>query len=374
MTAPVAVVGLAWSSFEAEHDATLDELVFDTSSRALTDAGMRKADLDLTLLASLDLYEGRTISYGLTLPAAGGYLSDEFRLENDSSLSVINACSAIVGRNAEVVMVTAFNSPEVSLAHDDDVPAFYRQISNATFDPHFGRPIGCTGDALLGMHAVRALDGGVETAELATVAAGEINRGSNRPRAFRAPTTATDVATAPVAAWPLTDLMLPAFSTGSISVVLASQARARRCRRRHGWITGWGLGNTAYTWNPQWLLDPMAGTRRAASRAYRQAGVHDPGSEISLAEVTALSPALLQPAIDALSLTELPAERINPSGGVRSNFPGFANGLLRLLECLTELETLGVEAGRQPRGVAHASEYLTGTASANASVIVVEAP
>jgi len=367
----VAVVGMACSAFEQESAATLDELVFDTSYRALRDAGLRKADLDLAVLASLDLYEGRTISYGLTLPAAGGYLCDEFRLENDSCVSIINAASAILGANAEVVIVTAFNGPEVSLAHGQDVPAFYRQVSNTTFDPHFVRPIGCTGDLMLGMHAARARSGGSgDRVDLATVAADEINRGATGPRGFRTATTAEEVAAGAVAAWPLTDLMLPAFSTGAVSLVLAADARARRCRRVHGRIEGWGVSTSPYTPNPEWLLDPVANTRRAARRAYRQARVEDPANEIAVAEVTALSPALLGPVTEALDLKTLPPDRINPSGGARSNFPGFANGSLRLFEALTWLAEHG-DAGA--RAVAHGTEYLTGTASANASVLVVGA-
>ena len=128
------------------------------------------------------------------------------------------------------------------------------------------------------------------------------------------------------------------------------------------------MSGTPYTWNPEWLVDATAATRRAAIRAYRRAGITNP-AEIEVAEITALTPALHAPTVNALQLDSLDEKQVNPSGGVRSNFPGLANGLLRVIETV---ETLKNGEGSRI-GVAHAVDYLLGTVSSNASVLVVEA-
>lgn len=367
----VAIIGMAFSSFAEDHHEALDEIVFDTVYRALDDAAVRKGDLDLSLMASYDLYEGRTISYGMTLPAAAGYLNDEYRFQNDGMSVVINAAAAIAGNNAEVALVTAMHKPEMSRAAGQDTAAFLDQLSNLAFDPHFVRPVGATGTALLAMHAARGLDRPEsDTASLARIAAAEINRGSTSARAFRPAASEADVEAAETRCWPLTELMLPAMSSGVVSLILASNARARRARQAHAWIRGSGSGGTTYTWNPQWLLDPAAATRRAAERAYRLAGVLDPSSEIAVAEITALTPALMPSMTSALGLDKLDTARLNPSGGVRSNFPGLANGPLRMIEAITWLRD---RPSSDPRlAVTHATDYLLGTAASNSYVTVLE--
>jgi hypothetical protein len=267
-------------------------------------------------------------------------------------------------------MVTAMNKPEVMPGSGPHPDAFFDQISNYSLDPHFVRPIAASGTTLLAMHAAHALaHNEISIESMASVAAAEVNLGAERPRGFRAPTTTNEVLAADSAAWPLTRPMLPALSSGVVSLVLASDARARRSRQIHARIRGCAMSGTPYTWNPEWLIDATAATRRAASRAYRRAGISSPASEIEVAEITALTPALHAPTVNALQLDSLDEKQVNPSGGVRSNFPGLANGLLRVIETVETLKN-GEGSGI---GVAHAVDYLLGTVSSNASVLVVEA-
>jgi hypothetical protein len=168
---------------------------------------------------------------------------------------------------------------------------------------------------------------------------------------------------APVA-WPLRELMLPAESTGAVAIVLASPARAGRCLGRDARLTGLGHATGGYTWAGEWLADPAASTRRAARMAYAQAGV-EPG-EARVVELTAPTPALHAPYLEALGTA---AASVNASGGVRSNFPGLANGALRLLEVVEQLE--GTERGTT--AVSHSVDTVTGLVSDDVTVAVVEA-
>jgi acetyl-CoA acetyltransferase len=363
---PVHVVGCASTDFLPEHDAMLDELVFDAVNLALREAGLRKSDVGLAVLASMDVLDGRSISSGLTNAAATGYLSDSFRIEGDSGLAVISAAQAVASGDVEVAVAVGVHNPETTGTAAERT-AFLEQVSNLAFEPHFDRPVGLTSNTVLALQAAQLMESaGTSLAELADLAAAEINTGSTQLRSVRIDrVTPGQVTDSPAVAWPLHELMLPAHSTGAVAVVLASPARAGRCLGRDARITGLGHATGSYTWDGQWLADPAAATRRAASQAYRHAGIV--GADVLLAELTAPSPALHALLVEALHLS--PGATVNASGGARSNFPGLANGCLRLLEVLDRLGDLGAGS----LGVSHSLDTITGTVSQDASVLLVEA-
>jgi acetyl-CoA acetyltransferase len=361
---PVPVLGLAATPLVVESDAVLDELVFDAVFRALREAGVRKHELGLSVTASLDVYDGRSISSGLTNAASGGYLAQSYRVEGDAGQAIVAAAQAIAAGDADLAVAVGVHNPEVSAP---DRRAFLQQISHLGFEPHADRPVGLTAESVYGLHAGRVLDSGELTEqELAGIAAAEISRGAGGAHALRrtAVSAAEVLASAPVNG-PLRELMLPAGSTGAVAVVLGSLARSRRALRPRAVLTGWGQGSSDTTASGQWLTDPAAATRRAAAEAYRRAGLRDAAEQVGAVEVTAATPALLAPQLDALGLAGS-STAVSPSGGVRSSFPGVANGALRLFEAVTWLEEHGGQA------VSHSSDLLTGTVADTATVLVVE--
>jgi acetyl-CoA acetyltransferase len=350
----------------AEHDAMLDELVFEAVYAALRECGLRKQDLGLSVLASMDVLDGRSISSGLTNSAAGGYLGDSFRVEGDAGLAVLSAAQAVASGDVEVAVAVGVHNPETS-GSPAARRAFVEQVSNLGFEPHFDRPIGLTANIVYALHAAHRLSSpGQTVADWADLAAAEITRGATRPRTARGTAVGRqDVLSSAAVAWPLHELMLPADSTGAVAVILASPARAGRCLGRDARLTGLGHATGGYTWSGEWLSDPAATTRRAADMAFAQAGLR--AEDITLAEVSAPTPALHQPYLNALSLSA--AASVNASGGVRSNFPGLANGALRLLEVVEQLAPC--PAGTS--AVSHSVDTETGVVSEDVTVLVVEA-
>ncbi|MFC8386339.1 hypothetical protein [Nocardia sp. NPDC057272] len=360
--APVHVVGAASTAFAVEHDAMLDELVFEAVSAALRECGLRKQDLGLSVTASMDVLDGRSISSGLTNAAAGGYLNDSFRVEGDSGLAIINAAQAIAAGDVEVAVAVGVHNPEIS-GSKQRRRAFLDQVSNLGFDPHFDRPVGMTGTATYAMHAGAALG---ELDALAAAAAGDINRGAGLARSVRRDAvTAADVLESEPIAWPLRELMLPAESTGAVAIVLASPARAGRCIGRNVRLTGFGHATGGYTWDGQWLTAPQETTRRAGDMALAQAGRQR--ESITLAEVSAVTPALQDAYVQALGLNDRAV--INPSGGLRSNYPGLANGALRLLEVMDRID----EVAPGQAALSHSIDVETGLVAEDVTVLVVEA-
>jgi acetyl-CoA acetyltransferase len=362
----VYVVGSAWRNVAPDCDQQLDELVFDVASAALRSAGASRHQVDVSIISSLDLYDGRSISNALTAPAAAGYLNEEFRVEGDAMAALIFAIAALVSGRADTALVTGLHVPEIGTSDEFAIGRFREKVSSYTFDAHLDRPVGMTSEVTLGLHASsRVADRTADIAAMAAQCASEITAGASR-RGTRPPATAQDVLGSGAVVGPLTTLMLPAASAGLGAVVLSIGATARRYPGAKAKITGWGWATSQATSQPGWLTDPSAATRLAAERAYARADL-DP-AQITEAEMTDLSPYLTEPIAEALRLGQV--RHRNRSGGVRSNYPGIANGLLRLIE-LTDTIT---EVPDPVLGVVHSMDDLCGLISSTAGVLTVSMP
>ena len=75
MSTEIFVVGSSWRNVPEDTDLQLDELVFEAVSEALRSAGITRHQVGISIISSLDLYDGRSISNALTAPAAAGYLA-----------------------------------------------------------------------------------------------------------------------------------------------------------------------------------------------------------------------------------------------------------------------------------------------------------
>ncbi|MGW0021440.1 hypothetical protein ACWDUD_24250 [Rhodococcus sp. NPDC003382] len=366
--APVAVVGLASTPFLPEHDAVLDELVYDVVSRALGEAALRKQDIGLSVTASMDIYDGRSISAGMTNSASGGYLSDSYRLESDSGTAILSAAEAIASGEVEVAVAVGVYNPETA-AHGTERRAFVEQISNLAFDPHFARPVGLTAETTYALHTAWALENNRTLAELADLTAAEINKSVGHARSARQEqVTGAAVLAAPRANGALTELMLPAHSAGAVAVVLASPARAARLPGRNALITGFGRGTGSYLSGTQWLTDVGASTRHAAQTAYRTAGVTAAAEQIDLVEFTAPTASMYHPLLEALGLDGLAADRVNTWGSAAGVYPGLANGAARLVDAVDRLG----EAAGGTTAVVHSVDTVTGAVALDSTVLVVQ--
>ncbi|MCK8671574.1 hypothetical protein M1M07_10635 [Rhodococcus sp. HM1] len=364
------VVGAAWSDVSDDTDLQLDEAVFASCSEALRNAGIRRHQVGFSVTSSLDLYDARSISNALTAPAAAAYLGDEVRVEGDVSNSIMLASATLASGSVDFAIVVAVHVPEIGSVAEQDVAKLREHVSSYTFDSHLDRPVGMTSNVTLGLHAASLLDdGAVDWAEMTERTAGDINRGARRSRPRRGPVSAADVAQSPMAVAPLTQLMLPASSAGVGALILGLGVSARRCPQPLARLTGWGTATSRNSSDPRWLSDPSEAARTARERAYARADITDPASQVGSVEMTDLSPALSPSLLKALDLESLPGDRVNPSGGVRSNYPGIANGMLRVIEATDNLAS-GIEGA----AVVHAADDLCGLVTSTSNVLVLEAP
>jgi hypothetical protein len=259
--------------------------------------------------------------------------------------------------------------PEIASVAETDVRRLDEHVSSYSFDSHLDRPVGMTSSVTLGLHASSMLDDGrLDWNEMTHRTAADINRGAGRSRSKRGPVTVADVAHSPMAVTPLTQLMLPASSAGVGALVLGVGVAARRCPRPLARLTGWGSATSRTTSDPRWLSNPGEAATFARKRAFLRAGITDPTSQVGSVEMTDLSPALSENLLTALDLESLPADRVNPSGGVRSNYPGIANGILRVIEATDNLRFSSDGAA-----VVHAADDLCGLVGSTSNVLVLEA-
>lgn len=372
----LAIVGAAVDRVTGLDRGKIDEIAFAVTRRALKQAGVRAQDVDVSVLSSSDLYDGRGISNGIVSPAAAGYLDNELRLELDASAAIVTAAASLRARQAELGVVVAISCPEIEVTDTDGLRQFTDQVSNLTFDPHVARPLGLTSTAALAMHAAAAVDRGETTREaLAARAAEDISRGAAAGRTTRPPVSAQDVLDSPLIAWPLTELMLPAESMAAVALVIGTEPRARRARQIHAWLSGWASATTSALDDSRWIDDPWATTRDAVERAYAMAEVNDPSADVDMVELTSLTPAMRDAGLDALGLANLAADQVNASGGPTADFPGLANGAARVVDAIEQLEQADRHAsGRPRRAVVHAMDNVMGTISSTATILVLEQP
>ncbi len=371
----LAVVGAAAVGERGER-RRLDELVFEASRAALREAGVSAGEVGFSSIASLDLYDGRSISNGIISPAAAGYLKSEMRIELDSSSAMLAAVATVLARQAELALVVTVNAPERASTAPRDLRSFTDKVSSYAFDPHFTRPLGLSATGALAIHAAAAIDAGrTSREEMAAAAAADIARGADGSWARRRPVSAEDILAEEIVAWPLSESMLPAESMGAVAILIANEPRARRTRGPLAWLTGWGSATTRPVIDPLWVSEPFSTTHDASRRALDQGGVEDFGRDVDLVEMTAFTPALARDARQALGIPEdFDAARINAHGGVLSNFPGFANGALRISQATRWLGSATAKSGSRPaRAVVHSMDNLMGPIGSTTTTFVLEA-
>lgn len=367
MNQDIYLVGASWLQLDDSSDLQLDEAVFECASAAIKDAGVRRGDIGLSITSSLDLYDARSISNALTAPAAGGYLNEELRVEGDVGSALMLAMASLVGGQTEMAIVVGLNAPEIGTTSEPALRRLREKISSYTFDSHIDRPVGMTSNTTLGLQAAQFAGQPDVWRAVTEQTARDVNRGAAAGWGLRQSVTADAVAAAPVVVSPLTEPMLPAHSAAIGAMVVAIGVTGLRSPHPIARVRGWGAANGPGTQDPSWLFEPAAAAGAAASAAFRTANVSG-GEAAVLAEVTDLSPTVTPSLIDALGIGHLDTAVINASGGPRGNYPGIANGALRVTDAARAV-------AEQPRGslaIAHSTDDLMGLVASSNTVFVLE--
>ena len=274
----VAIVSYGLLNYKGPNELGMwnDEATFAVAKQALEKVGLKKEEIDVVVIATMDGQDGITISNGMLVPAAGAYERDSIRIENSTVHCVMSGMTSILSGNAEVVVV----------ASSDTIEFDYDYITNANQDPFFRGPLGFNarqGYGLLAMDYLRKTK--ATEADFARVAAKNYLCGSrNRFAHIRNAYSEEEIMASPRVAWPLRRLELSGLSNGAGAFVLASAKKARELTDSPIWITGIAAATNSYLGS--WAeLSSQKALKTAAKKSYQMAGIKDPGKELDFMEI-----------------------------------------------------------------------------------------
>ena len=363
MAAKIGIVGFAQSRHQENMQKTREDMVFDVCKEALRHAGILREELDTVVTASTDYLDGRTISNVFLSMAVGAYLKDESKVEEDGSFALIYAMMKILSGSAEVGLVEAHTQGSVFNPH---------QVSFYTLDPLFDRQVGVMNDVAAAAIQARIYmeQADCDEEDMAGVAMKNLANGSLNPNAHRrmAGVSIDEILESRPYYDPIVELTKSPISDGACAVIIANEKRAREICDNPVWIEGVGLNADAYIRDRD--LGALTSLGKAAEKAYGQAGVTDPISELDFAEVTERYAHEEMMIYEELGLCERGRGKslvrsgvtwadgefpVNPSGGALSADPVCATGLIRIIEAARQIRgeagPLQVEGAR--RGIAH---------------------
>lgn len=265
----IAVVGAALSDCGRVDTKSPYELHYQAASRAITDAGLTKADIDgfgstgMGMLAPTEIAEYLGLRPTWADGTGVGGSAWEFM--------VGHAASAIQTGQAETV-VLAYGSTARA-----DIKARRRgaNLSFGTRGPvQFDAPFGHT---LIAKHAMVARrhmhEYGTTIDQLAEIAvSARYNAGLNPDAYYRDPLTIEDVNGADMVADPLTKLHCCIRSDGGGAVVLTSEDRARDLAKTPVWVLGTGE-TTSHTTMSEWEDFTVSPAARSGKLAFDRAGI-----------------------------------------------------------------------------------------------------
>jgi acetyl-CoA C-acetyltransferase len=346
----VAIVGMGCTPFGEHWDKSTDDLVIDSTTEAMTSAGVTRDDVDAYWLGTM----GSGIS-GLTLsqPLHLDY-KPVTRLENmcaTGSEAFRNACYAVASGAYDMVMAVGVEKLKDS---------GFSGLVGATA-PGDGTAVQMTAPAMFSLLApAYAKKYGVDDEEmkevLTRIAWKNHKNGALNPRAqFKKEVAKEVISCSPLIAGPLGIFDCSGVSDGSAAAVIVRTEDAHRYTENPLYVKGLSFvaGPGDGPIDPSYDYTTFPEVVASGQDAYQQAGVTDPRAELALAEVH-----------DCFTPTELVlmedlgfAERgmawkevlagtfdldgelaVNADGGLKSfGHPIGASGLRMLFECWLQL-------------------------------------
>lgn len=318
---PVFVHGAAVNMSWADASRSLEELIFDGVTAALSASGVSIQDVDSVVLASHDLIDGRSLSSMVAAPAAGAYLRDEIRLAEDGLAALSLAAARVASGESRLSIVAAWGR-----ASEGDAA----NVDTASMDPAMEKAFGMTEAGLSSMRFSRWMgDHGARQGDRDRAAKVRSERASLNPRAM-----GLEAPLMPLP-WPLAAIDSPRRGDIVVATLVGSASAPVR-------LAGIGHGTDAtMPGDRDWLARPALSA--AVAQALREAGCSL--KDIDLFEIEGMTLADEALAIEALGLAQpgrgfeayATLDHINASGGSAAGWCYPAMGLVRFAECLFRL-------------------------------------
>ena len=369
MAKRVAIVGVAQTKHGGAISYTIREMVYEVTFQVLQQTGLRREDLGTIITSSSDFWQGMGCSDSLHYDAAGAYLKNSPKVDEDSAMAFMYAFMRMLSGRYETALV-------VGVTKGSEVPP-PQTLTHLYTDPFFQRPVGLEEPATAAMQANLFLaKTSITEEQIAQIAVKNLGNALRNPLAHRRrKLNAEEVLASPITAYPLRELECAPSSDGACAVLLASEDRAGKLCAKPVWVEGVAWGSDGPYLGDRDLLRGVL--KKVAKKAYGMAGINDPRREISVAEVC--EPYASQELLwyEELGfcgegeagkffdggITQMTGRLpVNPSGGVLSTNPYVARGLIRIGEAALQL--MGQAGEHQipgaKRALAHSVHGLAG--------------
>jgi acetyl-CoA acetyltransferase len=366
----VAIVGIADTKVGKLPGRTPIELCVEAALNAISDAGLKKSDVDGLLtcnsMAQPLMYHAEAVAeymqifprYCLAVGAGGG----------TTFTAIHHAASAIVTGMADVVVVSMADSMRTGLSRAKSL-----QIQATTGHSEFEQPYGLTVPAYYALIAKAHMEKFGTTAEqFASIAVSTRQHAARNPAAqMRDLITIEDVLSSRMIADPLHLLDCSLVSDGGSAIVMCSAERAADLSHDPVYLLGVGEGHSHEHISAARSLTSSA-AKESGRRAYNMAGLRP--SDIDFAQLyDCFTPTVLieledlgfcakgegGPYIEAGSIAPNGILPVNTHGGLLSHcHPGNPGSMFALTESVLQLRHAALD--RQVSGARHGLVHAQG--------------
>lgn len=355
----VGVLGVGQTPYvNRRTDVTFPELVREGAQLALADAGVTIDDVDAVVFPlAPDALTGTGNGERWCIEALGAAGKPFMRVNNGGATgmsAIIAAWTHVASGMFDVVLVAGAERVSES--------GSAQSVLNKMWDVGYERPIPLNTITMLALSAVRYMHRyDSDETDMARVTVKNRKHAALNPIAhLRDEVTVEDVLASRMLAWPIKLGDACPSSTGAVGAVLVSERYARAHGLDPAWIRGVGQNTETF-----WMNDRVGPTAlqdhgdadalaTAFQRAYDQAGLTDPTTQIDVAEIYAPFSSVELHVIEAAGLCglgEAPKRLaegdfalgatgtiVNPSGGVLCSNPIAVTGVARLAEATLQVQ------------------------------------
>ncbi len=288
----VAIVGMGCTKFGENWDKSFDDLVIEAVYEAYEDAGIDPIDIQAVWMGS----------YWSNIPAPSQPLATTLKLDYKPVTRLENMCATASDafRNAAYAVasgaydiVLAVGAEKLKDSGYSGLPTDDIAMGLVSTAPNTFRSRNFTAPGHFAMMATSYFNKYGLTPEegrtmLAKIMVKNHHNGTMSPKAhFRREITVEHVLKAPIIAWPLGLFDCCGVSDGAAAAILVRKDLAKSFRQDPVFVKAVqiAVGPSEGYMNPKHDWTSVKETFRAAQGAYEQAGIKNPRSEISMAEV-----------------------------------------------------------------------------------------
>ena len=347
MNQNVAIIGIGYTIPKPKTpEVSYKEMTYLAAQMAYKEAKISPKEVESFVTAAEDLHEGTSIFDEYTPDQLGAVQKPMHTVTGDGIQAIIAAALQIMTGAFDLVVVEGH-----SKASNIVTPT---HVLNYALDPVINRPLNVNPHYIAGLE-MRAYmqDSGTSEEDVANVVAHNLTKATlNKLAPHGAKTSPKKVLSSEPLFEPIRKLHMPQTSDAAYVVVLASERIAKKKKLKPIWISGMSFCSDSPTLETRdWTTS--VSTQIAAEKAYQQAGIKNPATEIDVFEIDDSFGYKQLQHLEALKVCDKGkaknifengdkqklSTRVNPSGGTLGvGWMHEATGLHKVLEVVQQLQ------------------------------------